>query len=107
MQLILPNCPWPTDYSSPGKGVLSRLSDIRVTLYWDKEHLFAQQLGHKQTDSGQPQPNCCTCNGIHWDKVIVYRTNEHWNGDLPRADFWNGPVVHAMDFSEEVDLLLN
>jgi hypothetical protein len=71
----------PTNYSSPGKGVLSRLSDSRVAQYWDKDHLFAQQLGHKlETDSGHPKPDCCTRKGVNWDEVIVYRPNAQWDG---------------------------
>ena len=51
----------PTDYSSPGTAVLARLSDPRVEQYWDKNHLFADKLGHKiESEVGQPQPKCCT-----------------------------------------------
>jgi hypothetical protein len=63
----------PTDYSSPGTAILARLSDPRVTQYWDKNHLFAEKLGHKvASDAGQPQPKCCTRQGIQWDEVAVY-----------------------------------
>jgi hypothetical protein len=98
----------PTDYSSPGTAVLARLSDERVVQYWDENHLFAQQLGHKlQSDSRHPQPNCCTRKGVQWDEVAVYGPNVVWNGDLPRAEFLNGPVVRALDFSKAVTNLLS
>ncbi|HEY2168912.1 MAG TPA: hypothetical protein VGJ30_04760, partial [Candidatus Angelobacter sp.] len=97
----------PTDYSSPGTMVLARLSDPRVAQYWDKNHLFAEQLGLKlESDTGHPRPNCCTRKGIQWDEVAVYDQNAQWEGQLPRAVFLSGPVVHAADFSKVVmDLL--
>lgn len=92
----------PTDYSSPGTGVLARLSDTRVAQYWDQDHLFAKQLA--KSENGQAKPNCCTSKGIDWDEVIVYRRSEQWNSELPRADYWSGPVVRSTDFVKRVDL---
>ena len=99
----------PTDYSSPGTAVLARLSDPRVEQYWDKNHLFADKLGHKiESDAGQPQPKCCTREGIQWDEVAVYPPDAHWDEPLPRAIFLNGPVVRSLDFSKVIaDLLSN
>ena len=55
----------PADYSSPGTGVLARLSDPRVAQYWDQNHLFAAQLERELTsDSDHPKPHCCTRKGI-------------------------------------------
>ena len=83
--------------------MLARLSDPRVSQYWDKHHLFAEQLGRKiEADVGQPQPKCCTRKGIQWDEVAVYSPDAHWDGQLPRAVFLSGPVVHALDFSKVV-----
>lgn len=98
----------PTDYTSPGTAVLGRLSDPRVAQYWDKNHLFAEQLGHTiESDAGQPQPSCCTSKGIQWDEVAVYSQGARWDVGLPRAVFLNGPVVHALDFSKAVTDLLS
>ena len=98
----------PTDYSSPGTAVLARLSDPRVEQYWDKNHLFAEQLGRTiESDAGQPQPKCCTLKGIQWDEVAVYGRDARWNDQLPRAVFLNGPVVHSLDFSKTVTDLLS
>jgi hypothetical protein len=97
----------PTDYSSPGTAILARLSDSRIEQYWDKNHLFAEQLGRKiASDASQPHPNCCIRKGILWDEVAVYPKGAHWDGQLPRAVYLNGPVVHSLDFSKMVvDLL--
>lgn len=98
----------PTDYSRPGTAVLARLSDPRVEQYWDKNHLFAEQLGHKiESDAGQPKPKCCNLKGIPWDEVAVYSQDAHWNEQLPRAVFLNGPVIRALDFSTVVTDLLS
>jgi hypothetical protein len=97
----------PTDYSSPSTGVLARLSDPRVRQYWDKHHLFAEKLGHKiEADAGEPQPKCCTNKGIQWDEIAVYSPDAHWDEQVPRAVFLNGPVVRSLDFSKVVTDLL-
>jgi hypothetical protein len=90
----------PTDYSSPGTGVLARLSDPRVAQYWDQDHLFAAQLERELiSDTDHPKPYCCTRKGIPWDEVAVYDRGARWDGQLPRAMFLDGPVVRASDFS--------
>jgi hypothetical protein len=96
-----------TDFSSPSSAVLARLSDPRISQYWDKNHLFAEQLQHAmESDASHPQPNCCTSKGIQWDEVAVYRQDARWTDHLPRAVFLNGPVVRALDFSKAVTNLL-
>ena len=88
--------------------MLARLSDARVTQYWDKSHLFAEKLGQKITDDlAQPKPNCCNRNGTQWDEVAVYPRDAEWKGELPRAVFLNGPVVRSLDFSKVVADLLS
>ena len=97
-----------TDYYSPGTTVLSRLPDPRVSQFWDKNHLFAEELARKlESDPAHPKPNCCTQHGIHWDEVAVYPKDAYWDHQLPRASFLNGPVVQASDFSRVVPDLLS
>ena len=98
----------PTDYSSPSTGALARLSDPRVAQYWDKNHLFAEQLASRlKSDPGHPQPAAATANGIQWDEVAVYRQDVNWDDQLPRAVFLDGPVVHALGFANVVAELLS
>jgi hypothetical protein len=88
--------------------VLARLSDARVAQYWDKSHLFAEQLGQKiNADMAQPKPSCCNRNGTQWDEVAVYRRDAKWNDELPHAVFLNGPVIRSLDFSKAVADLLS
>jgi hypothetical protein len=97
----------PTDYSSPSTGVLTRLSDPRVAQYWDRNHLFAEQLARRlKSDPEHPRPRCCDEGGIDWDEVAVYRQDAHWDDQLPRAIFLDGPVVHALGFANVVAELL-
>lgn len=87
---------------------MARLSDPRVTQYWDKNHLFAERLASRlKTDEGHPQPGCCNRHGIEWDEVAVYDQDAHWDGQLPRAAFLDGPVVHAVSFANVVHELLS
>jgi hypothetical protein len=98
----------PTDFSSPGTAVLSRLSDPRVAQDWDKNHLFAGALERRlETDATQPRPSCCKSRGVEWDEVAVYDRNARWDAQLPRAAFLNGPVVESLDFSKVVSELLS
>jgi hypothetical protein len=98
----------PTDYTSPSTGVLARLADRRVSQYWDKNHLFAEQLaGRLNSDAGHPQPRCCNRRGIQWDEVAVYSQDALWDGQLPRAVYLDGPIVHALAFANVVAELLS
>jgi hypothetical protein len=88
--------------------VLARLSDPRVAQYWDKNHLFAERLASRlKTDDGHPRPSCCNRHGIQWDEVAVYHQDAHWDDQLPRATFLDGPIVHAPSFANVVAELLS
>jgi hypothetical protein len=98
----------PTDFSSPGAAVMGRLPDRRVTQYWDKNHLFAEQLSRAiESDPAHPRPSCCDHEGTQWDEVAVYPQGAQWSEQLPRAAFLNGPVVHSLGFSKTVADLLS
>jgi hypothetical protein len=79
-----------------------------VSQYWDKNHLFAEQLaGRLNSDAGHPQPSCCNRRGIQWDEVAVYPQDVNWDGQLPRAVYLDGPIVRALDFANVVAELLS
>ncbi len=87
---------------------MARLSDPRVTQYWDKNHLLAAQLARRlKSDAEHPRPRCCNQRGIDWDEVAVYRQDTQWGDQLPRAVFLDGPVVHALGFADVVTELLS
>src|ERR1700756_5686311 len=98
----------PVALGRAGSAVLARLSDPRVEQYWDKHHLFAEQLRRTiNAYTAQPNPSCCTHKGIRWDEVSVYHHDAHWDGQPPRAVYLNGPVLHSLDFSEVLTSLLS
>jgi len=41
----------------------------------------------------QPAPDCCDRDGILWDLAAVYPPGAAWNGQMPAATVFNGPVV--------------
>lgn len=83
----------PMDWSSPGRLVKARISDPRVTQFWDKQHLVSQELSN-QLSAGR-EPGCCRHNGALWDFVALYPRNQTWDKGSPA--FVGGPVVEATD----------
>jgi hypothetical protein len=81
-----------TDWKRPGKSVVGRLTDSRVTQVWDSNHLIAEQLAKDARDP-QPKPECCTRKGILWDLIAVYPPDVLWTDTVPPAILFDGPVV--------------
>jgi hypothetical protein len=84
----------PTDWTSPSKSTLARISDPRARQFWDPQHLVTQELKTSTDRHSLPKPNCCFDKGFYWDEIILYAPHSHW-GDGPAPAFWNGPVVKA------------
>lgn len=80
-----------TDWSQPSGMVQSRISDLRVAQFWDKDHLVAKALD-KQLSS---QPSCCRRNGVLWDLAALYPEKVQWDSTPPV--FIDGPVVAVSD----------
>ena len=77
----------PSDWTRPTRLVLGRLSDKRVSQFWDKDHLIAKQLSAQLHTKG---PNCCRHSGTLWDLVALYPKDTNWNGTEP--SYIDGPV---------------
>lgn len=89
-----------SDWQRPGGGVLSRVSDGRAAQFWDRNHLFAQQLKQAiEKDPEHPQPGCCEQDDHLWDLVAVYPRKARWEQSLPRAAYVEGPVWKAAKLS--------
>jgi hypothetical protein len=90
-----------TDWRSPGRSALARISDNRTKQFWDPEHLVAQELDRRARErQGQPAPDCCVEKGYFWDDAILYSSNLTWK-QMPTAVFWNGPVVRQISNIEK------
>lgn len=81
----------PSDWQRPTHPVLSRVSDLRASQYWDKDHLIAKRIRQYLPPD---EPNCCEHNGILWDLVALYPKQAPLN---TRPSFIAGPVVRAVD----------
>jgi hypothetical protein len=81
-----------TDWKKPGGTVVARINDARAKQLWDSQHLIAKQLA-KDARPPQPEPECCTQDGILWDLVAVYPPTATWTDKMPPAVLFNGAVV--------------
>ena len=89
----------PTDWTSPSKSSLARISDSRARQFWDPHHLVSQEVKITAEKHSSPEPNCCFDKGFYWDEVILYAPHSRWN-DEPAPVLWNGPVVKATSLLE-------
>jgi hypothetical protein len=75
----------PTDLRAPSTATLKRLSDPRVSQYWDKQHVVSRLLGERDHSS------------IVWDYVAVYQPGKLWDQAPPEPAASGVPVVRAID----------
>jgi hypothetical protein len=75
----------PTDLASPSTRTLARVSDLRASQYWDKEHLVSRSLGETDRSS------------VVWDYVAAYQPGKLWNEAPPEPAYSNVPVIHGID----------
>jgi hypothetical protein len=75
----------PSDLFAPSTSTLKRISDPRVSQYWDKPHLVSHSMG--ETDH----------NSIVWDHVAVYEPGKLWDKTPPEAAYSGGTVVDVID----------
>jgi hypothetical protein len=68
--------------------VKARISDKRVSRFWDKNQLIAKQLSSQLRAQ---RPNCCRHSGPLWDLVALYSKETNWNDSEP--SYVDGPVV--------------
>jgi hypothetical protein len=79
----------PTDLGSPSTRTLARLSDLRASQYWDKEHLVSRLLGEQDRSS------------VVWDYVAVYQPGKVWDQAPPEPAYSSVPVVRAIGETRE------
>lgn len=79
----------PTDFGAPSTATLRRVSDLRASQYWDKEHVVSRLLGERDRKS------------VVWDYVAVYQPGKLWDQAPPDAVYSDRPVVRAIDATSE------
>ena len=72
--------------------VQSRVSDLRVAQFWDKDHLVAKELKQQFPDSHKL---CCQKNGILWDVAALYPSEVEWGTAAPT--YFGGAVLDVAD----------
>ena len=72
-----------TDWSSPSTAALRRISDPRVSQYWDKHRIISHEIGEHDRRS------------IIWDHIAVYPPETSWRDLPPKAVYEGGPVVYV------------
>ena len=72
--------------------VQSRVSDLRVVQFWDKDHLVAKELKQQFPSS---RKFCCQRNGILWDVAVVYPSKVEWGAAAPT--YFGGAVLDVAD----------
>ena len=75
----------PSDLFAPSTSSLKRISDPRVSQYWDKPRLVSHSMGETDHDS------------IVWDYVAVYEPGRLWDKAPPEAAYSGGTVVDVID----------
>lgn len=73
----------PTDLAAPSTMTLKRISDARVSQYWDKQHLVSSLIGDPE--------------GVVWDYVAVYPSSKLWDKSPPEPTYSHAPVIHGID----------
>lgn len=92
-----------SDIAPPRTGVLGRISDPRVTQYWDPGRVLSADLVRAVNTNparyrlDEPLPS----GFIAWDVVSVYGRAARWDGDPPVPLHYDGPVVEAIDATRE------
>ncbi len=76
--------------------VLNRISDPRVTQFWDEDHVLASRMA-KDAREPQPKQSCCVRNGHLWDLAGVYKAGMTWDATMPTAFVFDGPVLYIKD----------
>jgi hypothetical protein len=73
----------PTDWAPPSTETMGRISDQRVTQFWDKGRLISKSMGEHDRSS------------VVWDQIEVFDAGTVWTDRPPDPLFSGGPVVRA------------
>jgi hypothetical protein len=85
----------PSDWQRPTSQLLSRVSDVRVSQFWDKDHLVSRVL---KEHISRNEPNCCEDGGVLWDLIAIYPGKSVLRST---PAFVAGPVVKAVNGAKD------
>src|SRR5712692_9650144 len=74
-----------SDLAPPTDGALARISDPRVTQFWDRSRRLSHAMGEVDRAS------------LVWDWAGIYDRTAQWTAPPPEPVFSDGPVVNKID----------
>jgi hypothetical protein len=74
----------PTDVRAPSTMTLKRISDARVSQYWDRERLVSHAMGEHDRRT------------LVWDYIGIYEPGTVWDMAPPKPVFEDRPVVQVI-----------
>jgi hypothetical protein len=83
------------DWQRPTTAALARLSDPRVSQFWDHDHMLANEI-EKDAAASRGRPNCCEAHDILFDLVAVYPVGAKWSDRLPAPTIFDGPIFRVV-----------
>jgi hypothetical protein len=85
-----------SDLTVPSDAVLRRITDSRVSEYYDRNHLVSKALQAQLLTRGVTGQDHLVKNEYVWDTVAVYPAGVRWeNGAGAKPDFVGAPVVRV------------
>ena len=87
-----------SDLTAPADSVLHRITDSRVSQYYDSNHLVSKALQAQMLTRGVTGQDQLVKNEYAWDTVAVYAAGVRWeNGAGAKPDFVGAPVVRVSE----------
>jgi len=80
-----------TDWGSPSRSTLGRISDQRARQFWDPKQLVSYELSRMRMARQDQEPDCCVDKGFFWDEAILCAPHST-RKNMPVSALWNGPV---------------
>ena len=88
-----------TDIAPPTSRVLSKLSDARVSQFWDRDRLLSREIVRTAlADSTHTLHEDYSGEGsIVWDFIAVFPPGARWGPAVPSPDYHGAPVFRVID----------
>ena len=86
-----------SDIAPPGTRAMARISDDRVSQYWDPERALSDAFLDAAAEPGHPWHEEASGITIVWDFVAHYAPGVRWDDAPPLPDFHGYPIVDVED----------
>jgi hypothetical protein len=91
-----------TDLGPPSSSTMARLSDRRVTQFWDPKQALSKRLvdaakNHPDWLSEDEKATVVKDGQVVWDFVMLFPPGARWQAEPPRPVYHGGPVVRVQE----------